>query len=110
MLCFGNLLSLLQKFFIAEKIVEPNQQHYPWYHQKYRRVPEIDQCDVRDVACQYEAEEQFIRDKYDPILHFKKCKQWKTREQNVCLHFNFYFERSFLFTFFWFVICKQTKL
>ena len=47
----------------AEKIVVPNQQHYPWYHEKYRRVPEIDQCDVRDVVCQFEANEQFRRDK-----------------------------------------------
>lgn len=48
---------------IAETIVEPNQKHYPWYHEKFRRVPTIDQCYTDDVVCRHEATMQFKRDK-----------------------------------------------
>ncbi|XP_059618840.1 NADH dehydrogenase [ubiquinone] 1 beta subcomplex subunit 10 [Phlebotomus argentipes] len=44
-------------------IVKPNQKSYPWYHQKFRRVPTIDQCYTDDVVCQFEADQQFKRDK-----------------------------------------------
>ncbi|XP_076240361.1 NADH dehydrogenase (ubiquinone) PDSW subunit [Calliopsis andreniformis] len=46
-----------------EKIVEPNQKKYPWYHQKFRRVPTIDECHEHDYACYFEANCQFLRDK-----------------------------------------------
>ncbi|XP_046741140.1 NADH dehydrogenase [ubiquinone] 1 beta subcomplex subunit 10 [Diprion similis] len=49
--------------FFREKIVVPNQQHYPWYHQKFRRVPTIDECYMDDPVCSYEANIQFKRDK-----------------------------------------------
>ncbi|XP_017774602.1 PREDICTED: NADH dehydrogenase [ubiquinone] 1 beta subcomplex subunit 10 [Nicrophorus vespilloides] len=49
--------------FVREKIVEPNQQHYPWYHQKFRRVPTIDQCYNDDIVCYTEANFQYKRDK-----------------------------------------------
>ena len=45
-----------------EKIVEPNQKKYPWYHQKFRRVPSIEECHERDIGCYYEANSQFHRD------------------------------------------------
>lgn len=48
---------------ISENIVKPNQQSYPWYHHKFRRVPTIDQCYEDDRVCIYEADEQFKRDK-----------------------------------------------
>ncbi|KAJ6648784.1 NADH dehydrogenase [ubiquinone] 1 beta subcomplex subunit 10 [Pseudolycoriella hygida] len=76
-----------------ETIVEPNQQHYPWYHEELRRVPTIDQCYTDDVACHFEANQQFRRDKmveneilsilrqrfedcvlYESPDHFTKCK------------------------------------
>ncbi|GAB0100105.1 NADH dehydrogenase [Sergentomyia squamirostris] len=44
-------------------IVKPNQKQYPWYHQKFRRVPTIDQCYTDDVVCQFEADQQFKRDR-----------------------------------------------
>ena len=50
--------------FFREKIVEPNQKKYPWYHQKFRRVPTIDECHERDTACYFEANAQFTRDMY----------------------------------------------
>lgn len=56
-------VSNVSPFYIAEKIVEPNQQDYPWYHQEFRRVPTIDQCYTDDVACHFEANQQFRRDK-----------------------------------------------
>ncbi|XP_044733884.1 NADH dehydrogenase [ubiquinone] 1 beta subcomplex subunit 10 [Chrysoperla carnea] len=49
--------------FVRENIVEPNQKKYPWYHQQFRRVPTIDQCYTDDIACQFEANQQFKRDR-----------------------------------------------
>lgn len=48
---------------MTETIVEPNQKHYPYYHQRFRRVPTIDQCYTDDPCCIYEANEQFKRDR-----------------------------------------------
>lgn len=53
-----------------ETIVEPNRQNYPWYHQKFRRVPTIDQCFTDDPICKFEANQQFKRDKYVLLLNF----------------------------------------
>ncbi|KAL1116113.1 hypothetical protein AAG570_005608, partial [Ranatra chinensis] len=47
----------------TESIVEPNQKHYPWYHQKFRRVPTVDECYTDDPICIFEANQQFKRDK-----------------------------------------------
>lgn len=60
---------LLRKFncvifsLTVEKVVEPNRKQYPWYHQKFRRVPTIDQCYVDDQVCMFEANQQWKRDK-----------------------------------------------
>lgn len=48
---------------LAEKIVTPNQTKYPWYHERLRRVPTIDQCYLDDQLCIYEADMQYRRDK-----------------------------------------------
>ena len=49
----------------AEKIVDPirskNKQYY--YHRRFRRVPTIDECEMGDEVCYYEANEQYKRDK-----------------------------------------------
>lgn len=55
-----------------ELVVEPlhskNQSYY--YHRRYRRVPTIDECEINDPLCKFEAQEQFRRDKQvdDQIL------------------------------------------
>uniref|UniRef100_A0A481SX02 NADH dehydrogenase [ubiquinone] 1 beta subcomplex subunit 10 n=1 Tax=Orthoderella ornata TaxID=444751 RepID=A0A481SX02_9NEOP len=49
--------------WFREKVVEPNRTPYPWYHQKFRRVPTIDECYTDDPVCYYEAQLQFKRDK-----------------------------------------------
>ncbi|XP_063700919.1 NADH dehydrogenase [ubiquinone] 1 beta subcomplex subunit 10 [Culicoides brevitarsis] len=49
--------------WFRKSIVEPNQKQYPWYHQQFRRVPTIDECYTDDRVCQFEADEQFRRDK-----------------------------------------------
>ncbi|XP_055917986.1 NADH dehydrogenase [ubiquinone] 1 beta subcomplex subunit 10 [Eupeodes corollae] len=49
--------------WFKESIVEPNQQKYPWYHEKFRRVPTIDQCYTDDAVCRFEADQQFRRDR-----------------------------------------------
>jgi len=43
--------------------VEPNRKQYPWYHMKLRRVPRIDECYDDDIACCYEADTQYKRDR-----------------------------------------------
>ncbi|XP_064594527.1 NADH dehydrogenase [ubiquinone] 1 beta subcomplex subunit 10-like [Liolophura sinensis] len=50
--------------FFREKIVEPCRgPKYYYYHRRFRRVPTIDTCEVGDVLCHFEADEQFKRDK-----------------------------------------------
>ncbi|XP_013169085.1 PREDICTED: NADH dehydrogenase [ubiquinone] 1 beta subcomplex subunit 10 [Papilio xuthus] len=49
--------------WFREKIVEPNQKKYPWYHRQFRRVPTIDQCYEDDPVCDFEANAQFKRDR-----------------------------------------------
>jgi NADH dehydrogenase (ubiquinone) 1 beta subcomplex subunit 10 len=56
--------STVVTFNFSEKIVVPNQKDYAWYHQRYRRVPTIDECYTDDPVCQHEAQLQFKRDKY----------------------------------------------
>ncbi|KAG4073917.1 hypothetical protein HA402_014122 [Bradysia odoriphaga] len=79
--------------WFREKVVEPNQQDYPWYHQEFRRIPTIDQCYTDDPVCKFEAQQQFRRDKmveneilsilrqrfedcvlYEAPDHMKKCR------------------------------------
>lgn len=80
-------------FHSIEKVVEPNRKQYPWYHEKFRRVPTIDQCYTDDQVCMFEAQAQFKRDKavdneivtimrqrfedcmlYEAPDHAKKCR------------------------------------
>ncbi|RWS00183.1 NADH dehydrogenase-like protein [Dinothrombium tinctorium] len=50
--------------WFREKIVEPNRKKdFVYYHQKFRRVPTIDECYTDDMACIWEANEQFNRDR-----------------------------------------------
>jgi len=79
--------------WVREKIVEPNQKSYPWYHERFRRVPTIDQCYTDDPVCYFEANMQYKRDKlvdneilsilrqrfedcvmYEAPDHIEKCK------------------------------------
>jgi len=55
-----------------------------WYHRKLNRVPTVDQCDINDPVCIYEAEQQFLRDKKvdSNILHYLRqkkieCQTWE---------------------------------
>ncbi|XP_063447078.1 NADH dehydrogenase [ubiquinone] 1 beta subcomplex subunit 10-like [Mytilus trossulus] len=63
--CLSRLIcSAVKKFFIiTETFVQPFQKKYPYYHRRFNRVPTIDQCDVNETACIYEAQEQWKRDK-----------------------------------------------
>lgn len=54
---------MLNKYLFIEKVVEPNQQQYPWYHRRFRRVPTIDQCYTDDPVCYFEADMQYRRDR-----------------------------------------------
>jgi len=49
--------------YIREEWIRPNQKDYPYYHRQYRRVPTIDECYTTDYVCQFEADEQFYRDR-----------------------------------------------
>ncbi|XP_019644811.1 PREDICTED: NADH dehydrogenase [ubiquinone] 1 beta subcomplex subunit 10-like [Branchiostoma belcheri] len=41
---------------------QQQKNKYPYYHRKFRRVPGIEDCDINDQVCIYEANEQFKRD------------------------------------------------
>jgi NADH dehydrogenase (ubiquinone) 1 beta subcomplex subunit 10 len=60
----ANKVQPLQYLNFTEKIVVPNQKDYAWYHQRFRRVPTIDECYTDDPVCQQEAQLQFKKDKY----------------------------------------------
>ncbi|KAK2173437.1 hypothetical protein NP493_875g00074 [Ridgeia piscesae] len=71
--------------YFKEKVVEPlhekNKTYY--YHRRLRRVPTIDECDVGDEVCFFEANEQYKRDKNvdDQILIILRerrleCEHW----------------------------------
>ncbi|KAK9887695.1 hypothetical protein WA026_000016 [Henosepilachna vigintioctopunctata] len=62
---YQSILNALEApvIWVREKIVEPNQKVYPWYHQKFRRVPTIDECYTEDIVCYFEANEQYKRDR-----------------------------------------------
>jgi NADH dehydrogenase (ubiquinone) 1 beta subcomplex subunit 10 len=49
--------------WFRETVVVPNREKTYFYHQKFRRVPTIDECYTDDVACQFEADQQFRRDR-----------------------------------------------
>uniref|UniRef100_A0A1L8E0K2 NADH dehydrogenase [ubiquinone] 1 beta subcomplex subunit 10 n=2 Tax=Nyssomyia neivai TaxID=330878 RepID=A0A1L8E0K2_9DIPT len=81
------LYNLLDKpvTWFHDTIVKPNQKSYSWYHQKFRRVPTIDQCYTEDAVCQFEADGQFKRDRQvdSEILNilrqrFEDCVQYET--------------------------------
>lgn len=62
-IAYNNNNNLPVSLFLSESIVQPNQQKYSWYHQKFRRVPTIDQCYTDDRVCKFEADQQFKRDR-----------------------------------------------
>ncbi|XP_046449162.1 NADH dehydrogenase [ubiquinone] 1 beta subcomplex subunit 10-like [Daphnia pulex] len=49
--------------WFRESVVTPNRPDHVYYHQKFRRVPTIDQCYTDDPVCRFEAQQQFNRDK-----------------------------------------------
>nr|CAG4646744.1 EOG090X0LTN [Macrothrix elegans] len=49
--------------WFRESVVVPNRPDYVYYHQKFRRVPTIDECYTDDLVCKFEAQQQFNRDK-----------------------------------------------
>nr|CAG4641390.1 EOG090X0LTN [Eulimnadia texana] len=49
--------------WFREQVVTPNRPDTKYYHQKFRRVPTIDECYTDDRVCHFEAEHQFKRDK-----------------------------------------------
>ncbi|KAL0279543.1 UNVERIFIED_CONTAM: hypothetical protein PYX00_001073 [Menopon gallinae] len=67
--------------WFRETIVVPNRKEYPWYHEQVRRVPTVDECDVNDAMCIFEADQQFMRDRMvdGNILHILK-----RRFENCC--------------------------
>lgn len=45
----------------VDPIREKNRSYY--YHRRFRRVPTIDECDISDEVCKWEANEQYKRDR-----------------------------------------------
>nr|CAG4642233.1 EOG090X0LTN [Eurycercus lamellatus] len=82
--------------WFRETVVVPNRPEHVYYHQKFRRVPTIDECYTDDAVCRFEAQAQFNRDKivdaeivslvrqrlkeciiYESPDHIRKCKKLK---------------------------------
>jgi len=49
--------------YLRENVIRPNQQDYPYYHRRYRRVPGIEECYTTDQVCIEEADVQWRRDR-----------------------------------------------
>ena len=64
-----NAIPFIHCLLISEKIVLPlRPKETPvYYHRKFARVPTIDECELEDTICKFEASEQLIRDRY---IHF----------------------------------------
>ncbi|XP_034936198.1 NADH dehydrogenase [ubiquinone] 1 beta subcomplex subunit 10 [Chelonus insularis] len=77
--------------YFREKVVEPNQQKYPWYHKKFRRVPTIDECYEDDIVCTFEAQYQYLRDREVDLSilailrqRHQDCFLWNFEDPHVC--------------------------
>ena len=54
---------MFSNLFCLETVVVPNRRDHVYYHQKFRRVPTLDECYTDDLVCRFEAQQQFNRDK-----------------------------------------------
>ncbi|CAD6998391.1 unnamed protein product [Ceratitis capitata] len=61
--------------WFRETIVEPNQKKQAWYHQRFQRVPTIDQCYTDDAVCRLKPTSSSADcTLYEAPDHMKKCK------------------------------------
>ena len=60
---YDYILQCTNALYSSENVVKPNQKQYPWYHQKFHRVPTIDECYEDDMVCYTEANSQYKRDR-----------------------------------------------
>lgn len=99
----------------TESIVEPNQQKQNWYHQRFRRVPTIDQCYTDDAVCRFEADQQFRRDRMvdNEIVNilrqrFEDCTLYEAPDHMVkCRPLMDQYEKA---TENWFIKCEWNPL
>uniref|UniRef100_A0A1B6M7K7 NADH dehydrogenase [ubiquinone] 1 beta subcomplex subunit 10 n=1 Tax=Graphocephala atropunctata TaxID=36148 RepID=A0A1B6M7K7_9HEMI len=87
--------------WFRKSVVEPNRKEYYWYHQKFRRVPTVDQCYDDDPVCKWEALQQFHRDNLvdSAILQilrqrFEHCMLYETPNKEKCLPLHETYEQS----------------
>ena len=69
-----------------ETIVEPLQSRPPYYHQVFRRVPTIDECYTDDMPCQWEAHEQFKRDR---VVETKMVNILRKRYEDCLFYYGY---------------------
>lgn len=63
--------------FISDKLVSLRPKERPvYYHRKFARVPTIDECELEDEICKYEANEQLARDRSDHFSMFIFLVWW----------------------------------
>nr|CAG4637537.1 EOG090X0LTN [Ceriodaphnia reticulata] len=97
--------------WFRESVVVPNRPDYVYYHQKFRRVPTIDECYTDDIVCRFEAQQQFNRDKlvdgeivqlvrqrykecivFEQPDHIRKCQKLKEDfnkvSENYCMKYS----------------------
>ena len=61
--CILNVIDGPVTWYRESVMPKIRQTPQPYYHRRYSRVKTIDQCEVGDIACFVEANEQFKRDK-----------------------------------------------
>lgn len=76
--------------WVRENIVEPNRgPKYYWYHRRYARAVPIDECYNDDLACMYEANQEFRRTYFVDretleLLRYRRdtCYFWHVGDEN----------------------------
>lgn len=66
------------------------RRKYPYYHQRFPRVPTIDQCYIDDYLCYHEANEQYKRDRLVDLeivsilrRRREQCFQWYGKQRDL---------------------------
>lgn len=72
--------------YFKENIVTPlhNRNKHYYYHRRFNRVPTIDECEVDEPLCIFEANEQFRRDRSVDANILKILRRRKTE----CMMYN----------------------
>lgn len=100
----GNLFSMFRYYgwrsfdipvtWFREKIIEPlhDRNKIKFYHRRFSRVPSIEECDVKDQGCMYQANWQYRLDKMVDTniliklkLRMDRCIEYNYEDRSRCV-------------------------